>query len=161
MLEMDFAAKLLPVRILHPSVYHFLVRHAVHMLQHLQTHHQASGFAGAPLIRAIQGSEAFVEHRPVDHLGQAVEFVIAVEFYVQGSFFTPSVSSISPLDNSSVRPASRFCDRLIFKVVNQDYHSSIPVSSAIIRFSRSVWTSRSDSPQIRVSLVAQNHLHPD
>ena len=83
MLEMDLAAKLLPVRILHPSVYHFLVRHAVHMLQHLQTHHQASGFAGAPLIRAIQGSEAFIEHRPVDHLGQAVEFVIAVDDVVQ------------------------------------------------------------------------------
>ena len=53
------------------------------MLQHLQAHHQASGFAGAPLIRAIQGAEAFVEHRPVDHLGQAVEFVIAVDDVVQ------------------------------------------------------------------------------
>ena len=70
MLEIHLAAKLLPVRILHPSVYYFLVRHVVHMLQHLQTHHQASGFAGAPLIRAIQGSEAFVEHRPVDDVVQ-------------------------------------------------------------------------------------------
>ena len=83
MLEIDLAAKLLPVRIIHLSVDHFLVRHAVHMLQHLQTHHQASGFAGAPLIRAIQGSEAFIEHRSVDHLGQAVEFVIAVDDVVQ------------------------------------------------------------------------------
>ena len=83
MLDIDLAAKLLPVRILHPSVDHFLVRHAVQMLQHLQTHHQASGFAGAPLIRAIQGAEAFVEHRPVNHLGQAIEFVIAVDDVVQ------------------------------------------------------------------------------
>ena len=75
--------------------------------KHLQTHHQASGFAGAPLIRAIQGSEAFVEHRPVDHLGQPVEFVIAVDDVVQlqseqvelglirkGSFFTPKLQGI-------------------------------------------------------------------
>ena len=57
--------------------------YTVQMLQHLQTCHQASGFGGAPLIRAIQGAEAFIEHRPVDHLGQAEEFVIAVDDVVQ------------------------------------------------------------------------------
>ena len=40
--------------------------------------HQASGFAGAPL-RAIQGSEAFIEHRPVRSSRQAVSCVCVVQ----------------------------------------------------------------------------------
>ena len=78
-LEELLTAKVLPVRVLDPTVDRLFIRQTFEMFEVVQTCHQSDGHGGPPVVGAIQRAEFLCQAIPGNHPGQADHFVVHVQ----------------------------------------------------------------------------------
>lgn len=82
MLEKLKAAKILPVRVLNPSLDRFFVGQVVHVLQIMQTHHQPRRLRRAA-NRLVMLAKGFIELRPRHQASQADKRMFHIDDRIQ------------------------------------------------------------------------------
>ena len=78
-LKINFAAKVLPVRILDPSCGEFFIGEVECIFEIFESDHESCGQGGCAVVVAVERSVGFVESLPLDCVGELAEWVIEVE----------------------------------------------------------------------------------
>ena len=78
-LKINFAAKVLPVRVLDPSCGEFFVGEVECIFEIFESDHESSGQGGSAVVVAVEWCVGFVESLPLDGVGELAEWVLEVE----------------------------------------------------------------------------------
>ena len=82
-LKINFAAKVLPVRVFEPSCNEFFIGDIVGIFEILESDHESGGQSGCAVVFAVEGLVGFIKSAPLYELGELLEGMVGIELLVE------------------------------------------------------------------------------